>query len=112
MVRKDRNWRKVHGKGNPHLYSNIRSRVNDIIKHQIGHGDMFSYWYGEAQKKEIILDAVRDCVTNTNNAEEKIRHINKLVNEFIFKGITMRNYNNVKSKKKVEGQDLHKLLFP
>jgi len=43
MVSKDRNWRKVHGKGNPHLYSNIRSRVNDIIKHQIGHGDMFSY---------------------------------------------------------------------
>ena len=96
MVSKDRNWRKLHNKGDPHIYANIRRRVNDIIKHQMGHGDMFSYWYGEAQKKEIILDAVRDCVETTENAERKIKHINKLVNEFIFKGITMRTNKNEK----------------
>ena len=101
MVSKDRNWRKVHGKGDPHAYLNIEKRIKRIILHQLGHADMMSFWYGEAQKKEIILDAVRDCVMNTNNAENKIQHINKLVNEFIFKGITMRKTKHEKRTPKV-----------
>lgn len=108
MVSKDKNWRKLHNKGDPHIYAHLRKRINIIIKHQLGRANMLDYWFGECQKKEMILDAIRDCVTSTDGAEKKIQHINKLVNEFIFKGITMRNYGNDRKK---ENKFLEKMEY-
>lgn len=64
----------------------IKEKLHRVFLHQ--QKDNLSFWYGEANKKEIILDEVRKLVINEN--EGKLGEINHLVNDFIFKGITTK----------------------
>ncbi len=66
----------------------LRHQIHRVILHQNGHPDMLTYWYGEANKKEMIIDAIRDIVKGEHVGP--FGTINHLCNDFIFKGIVMR----------------------
>jgi len=73
---------------NQYLEEKFHQKVKEVIQHQLADGTMVSFWYGEAVKKEAILDGIRKILSQHIPLEEKIDDIDSLI-KCIPKGITV-----------------------